>query len=182
MKRKQRDRERSGTRGAEEKEDEEVKALSSKEKDEPQEMERGKTYGEVESSEKETIDLNMLHEFWIEKRETHELRLIQVHHEQLVRGRQVRLLRGELFVEVAHVLAMFLRGTDRTAVRRYDPFSIPTVLSSSELLTIFGLNGGCTSRFSIFSQSMCRKNVWTRTSSSPRRPQPSLFAGFFVRN
>lgn len=49
----------------------------------------------------------MLHEFRIEKRETHKLRLIQIHHEQFVRGSQIRLLRGELLVEVAHVLAMF---------------------------------------------------------------------------
>lgn len=57
-----------------------------------------------------SIDLNVLHEFRIEKRETHKLRLIQVHHEQLVRGSQIRLLRGELLVEVAYVLAMFLRN------------------------------------------------------------------------
>lgn len=57
-----------------------------------------------------SIDLNVLHEFRIEKRETHKLRLIQVHHEQLVRGSQIRLLRGELFIEVAYVLAVFLRN------------------------------------------------------------------------
>lgn len=47
-------------------------------------------------------------------------------------------------------------------------------------LTIFGLNGGCTSRLSIFSQSMRRKNRWPRTSSSPRALQPSRLFGFLV--
>lgn len=56
----------------------------------------------------------MLHEFRIEKRETHKLRLIQIHHEQFVRGSQIRLLRGELLVKVAHVLAMFLRNKSRS--------------------------------------------------------------------
>lgn len=120
-----------------------------------------------------SIDLNVLHEFRIEKRETHKLRLIQVHHEQLVRGSQIRLLRGELLVEVAYVLAMFLRN---------ETFNFSSLSPYIKILTIFGLNGGCTSRFSIFSQSIRRKNAWLRTSSSPRSPQPSLFTGFFVRN
>lgn len=51
-----------------------------------------------------------------------------------------------------------------------------------EKLTIFGLNGGWTSRFSIFSQSIRRKKVWFRTSSSPVELHPNLFCGFFVRN
>ena len=50
----------------------------------------------------------MLHKLGIEERESGELVLVQVHHEELVRGREVRLLRGELTVEVAHVLAMAL--------------------------------------------------------------------------
>lgn len=50
------------------------------------------------------------------------------------------------------------------------------------LLTIFGLNGGCTSRFSIFSQSMRRKNGCTRTSSSPVAPQPKRLLGCLVKN
>lgn len=49
-------------------------------------------------------------------------------------------------------------------------------------LTIFGLNGGWTSRFSIFSQSIRRKKVWFRTSSSPVELQPKRFCGFLVRN
>lgn len=49
-------------------------------------------------------------------------------------------------------------------------------------LTIFGLNGGCTSRFSIFSQSIRRKKGCKRTSSSPVGPHPNRFDGCFVRN
>ena len=40
------------------------------------------------------------------------------------------------------------------------------------LLTIFGLNGGCTSLCSIFSQSILLKNGLPRMSSSPLSPQP----------
>ena len=74
-------------RRTEETEDEEVKALSSKEEDEPQVMDGGKRTARLQLARKDCIDLNVLHEFWIEKRETHELCLIQVHHEQFVRGR-----------------------------------------------------------------------------------------------
>lgn len=49
-------------------------------------------------------------------------------------------------------------------------------------LTIFGLNGGCTSLFSIRSQSIRRKNACPLTSSSPLAPQPSLLFGFFVNS
>lgn len=49
-------------------------------------------------------------------------------------------------------------------------------------LTILGLNGGWTSLFSIFSQSIRLKKAWPRTSSSPLTPQPSRFVGFFVKN
>lgn len=50
----------------------------------------------------------MLHELGVEEGEAHELGLVEVHHEQLVRRRQLRLLLRELLVEVRHVLAMFL--------------------------------------------------------------------------
>lgn len=50
------------------------------------------------------------------------------------------------------------------------------------ILTIFGLNGGCTSRFSIFAQSMRLKKTWPRISSSPLGPPPNLFIGFLVKN
>lgn len=55
-------------------------------------------------------------------------------------------------------------------------------LMSTWLLTIFGLNGGWTSRFSSFSQSILLKKGWVRTSSSPFKPQPRRFWGCFVRN
>ena len=55
----------------------------------------------------------MLDELRIQVGESRELRLIQVHHEELVRGRQVGLLGRELFVEVVDVLAMFLKVTKR---------------------------------------------------------------------
>lgn len=51
----------------------------------------------------------MLHKLRVEEGEAHELGLVQVHHEQLVGGRQLDLLAGELLVKVAHVLAVFLR-------------------------------------------------------------------------
>ena len=50
----------------------------------------------------------MLHIFGVKEGESRELVLIQVHHEQLVRGRQVRLLGGKLPVEIAHVFAVAL--------------------------------------------------------------------------
>lgn len=55
-------------------------------------------------------------------------------------------------------------------------------MRTDSLLTILGLKGGCTSRFSTFSQSMRRKKLWFRTSSSPFRPHPNRFVGFLVRN
>lgn len=61
--------------------------------------------------------LNVLHELRIEIREAHEFRLIQVHHKQLVRGSQVRLLRGELLVEVTHVLTMLLEKKKKRTQR-----------------------------------------------------------------
>lgn len=51
---------------------------------------------------------DVLHELGVEEGEAHELGLVEVHHEQLVRRRQLRLLLRELLVEVRHVLAMFL--------------------------------------------------------------------------
>lgn len=53
--------------------------------------------------------------------------------------------------------------------------------SFKNLLTILGLNGGWTSLFSIFSQSIRRKKRWLRTSSSPLFPHPSRFCGFLVK-
>lgn len=54
-------------------------------------------------------DSHVLHELGIEEGESEKLVLIQVHHEQLVGGRQVQLFARELLVEVAHVFAVFLR-------------------------------------------------------------------------
>ncbi len=50
----------------------------------------------------------MLHVLRVEEGESRELVLVQVHHEELVGGREVGALRGELLVEVAHVLAVAL--------------------------------------------------------------------------
>ncbi|CAD0201508.1 unnamed protein product [Chrysodeixis includens] len=50
---------------------------------------------------------DVLHELGVEEGEAHELGLVEVHHEQLVRRRQLRLLLRELLVEVRYVLAMF---------------------------------------------------------------------------
>lgn len=52
--------------------------------------------------------LDMLYEFRIEEGESEKLSLVEVHHEQLVRWREVRFFAGELTVEVTHVLSMFL--------------------------------------------------------------------------
>lgn len=58
---------------------------------------------------KKNIRLNMLHKFRIEIRETHKFRLVQIHHEQLIRGGQICLLRGKLLVEITHILTMLLQ-------------------------------------------------------------------------
>lgn len=55
---------------------------------------------------------DVLDEFGIEEGESEELVLIQVHHEQLVGGRQVQLLGRELLVKVADVFAVFLLTPD----------------------------------------------------------------------
>lgn len=56
----------------------------------------------------------MLHKFWIEEGESGKLVLVEVHHEELVRGRQLRLLGGELPVKVGDVFPVALqeRGTN----------------------------------------------------------------------
>ncbi len=51
---------------------------------------------------------DVLHVLRVEEGESRELVLVQVHHEELVGGREVGALRGELLVEVAHVLAVAL--------------------------------------------------------------------------
>lgn len=48
----------------------------------------------------------MLHELRIEEREPSELVLVQIHHEELVRRSEIGLLGSELFIKVAHILAM----------------------------------------------------------------------------
>lgn len=63
----------------------------------------------------------MLDEFRIEEGESEKLVLIQVHHEELVGGRQVQLLGRELLVKVADVFAVFLltpNPPNRTAKRQ----------------------------------------------------------------
>jgi hypothetical protein len=71
----------------------------------------GGRVGEYESGDSYTDagpSLDVLHIFGVQERESHELGLIQVHHEQLVCWCQVCLLGCELLVKVAHVLAVFL--------------------------------------------------------------------------
>lgn len=55
---------------------------------------------------------HVLNELRVQVGEPGELGLVQVHHEQLVGWRQVRLLRRELLVEVVDVLSMFLKQID----------------------------------------------------------------------
>ena len=50
----------------------------------------------------------MLHKFRIKERESEEIVLIQIHHEQLVSRRQIQLVARELLVEVADIFTMFL--------------------------------------------------------------------------
>ena len=50
----------------------------------------------------------MLHKLWIEKGESCKLVLIQIHHKDFVSGRQIRLFRGELPIEIAHIFAVAL--------------------------------------------------------------------------
>jgi len=67
-------------------------------------------------------DLNVLHEFRIEERESHKLVLIQIHHEQLVSRRQIQLVGRELLVEVADIFTMFLysRKSEREREREIE--------------------------------------------------------------
>ena len=51
----------------------------------------------------------MLHKLRVEEGEPGKLVLVEVHHEELVRGREVRLLGGELAVKVGDVLAVALK-------------------------------------------------------------------------
>jgi hypothetical protein len=51
--------------------------------------------------------LNMLNEFWVEVAEPGELVLVQVHHEQLVRGCQLCRLGGELRIQEEHHIISF---------------------------------------------------------------------------
>lgn len=69
----------------------------------------------------ESIRLDVLHKLRIEKREAHEFRLVQVHHEQLIRGSQVRLFRSKLFIEVTHILPVLLKRTTNNHSRHYSP-------------------------------------------------------------
>ena len=62
----------------------------------------------------------MLDELGVQVRKSRELRLVQIHHEELVRGRQIGLLRRELLVEVVDVLAMLLWVTKRETGVRWD--------------------------------------------------------------
>ena len=55
----------------------------------------------------------MLDELWVEEGEAGELVLVEVHHEELVGGREVRLLGGELAVKVGDVLAVALQEIQR---------------------------------------------------------------------
>ena len=55
----------------------------------------------------------MLDKFWVKEREAGELVLVEVHHEQLVSGREVHSLAGELAVKVGHVFAMSLQQIKR---------------------------------------------------------------------
>ncbi len=55
------------------------------------------------------MSLHMLNKLWVEKRESGKLVLVQVHHEHLVRGGQVGLLRRELPVKVADIFAVTLK-------------------------------------------------------------------------
>ena len=53
--------------------------------------------------------LDVLNKFRIEERESSELILVQVHHEQLVRGSDAGVLLREALVEVGHVSGVFLK-------------------------------------------------------------------------
>lgn len=53
---------------------------------------------------------------------------------------------------------------------------------SNNVLTIFGLYGGWTSRSSILSHCILLKNAWSFISLSPFDPQPNRLLGVFVSN
>lgn len=53
--------------------------------------------------------LYMLNILGIQEWKTHELCLVQVHHEQFVRGRQLHVLGSELLVKIADILSVCLQ-------------------------------------------------------------------------
>lgn len=74
------------------------------------------------------VFLDVSDEFWIQIWEAVEFILIQIHHEQFVRWRQIGFLRCELFVEVRHIFAMFLQIVINhfcQSQERYDKLNMP---------------------------------------------------------
>ena len=67
---------------------------------------------------------DVLHKFWIEEGESGKLVLVEVHHEELVGGRQLRLLGGELAVKVGDVFPVALQERGGTRYCSYVARSI----------------------------------------------------------
>ena len=59
------------------------------------------------------LSSDVLHKLRVEEGEPGKLVLVEVHHEELVGGREVRLLGGELAVKVGDVLAVALQEIQR---------------------------------------------------------------------
>lgn len=71
----------------------------------------------LKSAPRRRRKLDVLYKLRVEEGESGELVLVQIHHEELVRGSEIRLLRGELPVKVGHVLPMALRRSKDDGVK-----------------------------------------------------------------
>ena len=66
----------------------------------------------------DTLFLNMLNEFRIEKGESTEFILVQVHHKDFVSRGQIRFFRGKLPVKIAHIFAVALEFQEKKHIVR----------------------------------------------------------------
>jgi len=69
--------------------------------------------------DREDTKSNMLDELWVEEGEPGKLILVKVHHEELVRGCQLRALAGKLSVKVRDVFSMPLRLAKTTTALKH---------------------------------------------------------------
>ena len=73
---------------------------------------------------------DMLNKLWVEEGESGKLVLVEVHHEELVGGRQLGLLGGELAVKVGDVFPVALQEREGYEVQARSAFTQPAVASA----------------------------------------------------